>query len=100
MALEHDSKTGLALAVRTAGSQTAFAALIGRRQSTVHDWLKADKELPAELVFAVESKLSLSRHDLRPDLYPREDPPAQPPVGSSPPPAGGSRGEALEEVRL
>ncbi|MBD59037.1 MAG: cytoplasmic chaperone TorD [Citromicrobium sp.] len=73
MALEHESSTGLALAVRTAGSQTAFADVIRRRQSTVHNWLRGGKELPAELVFEVEAKLGISRHDLRPDLYPRED---------------------------
>ena len=76
MALEHESSTGLALAVRAAGSQTAFAELINRRQSTVHNWLRGGKELPAELVFEVEDKLGLSRHDLRPDLYPREQAPS------------------------
>ena len=77
MALEHESTSGLALAVRTAGSQTAFGELIGRRQSTVHDWLRVGKELPAELVFEVEAKLGISRHDLRPDLYPRENAPIE-----------------------
>ena len=100
MALEHDSNTGLALAVQKAGSQTAFAKLIGKRQSTIHHWLKGKKDLPAELVFFVEDKLGLPRHDLRPDLFPREDTPALPSAGSLLLPADGpvsSSAQALEE---
>lgn len=102
MAIHDDLESGLALAVRTAGSQVAFAKLIGKRQSTVQSWLAADKPLPAEYVLQVERLLNLSRHDLRPDLYPREEaispprthaqvPSAQPsaPAAQAPlPPAG------------
>lgn len=70
MALEHESSSALAEAVRKAGSQSAFGRLIGKRQSVVHDWLRDDKPLPAELVLKVEQELGLSRHDLRPDIYP------------------------------
>ncbi|WP_328277706.1 transcriptional regulator [Sphingobium sp.] len=72
MALEHLSESPLARAVRVAGSQSAFGRLIGRNQSTVHDWLSEDKPLPAEHVLAVEEATGISRHDLRPDIYPRE----------------------------
>ena len=78
MALEHESETPLALAVRAVGSQSAFARLIERRQSTVSEWLKKESPLPAEYVLKVEKALDdlgvadLSRHELRPDLYPRE----------------------------
>lgn len=73
MALEHLSDSPLAVAVRAAGSQSAFGRLIGRSQSTVHDWLADDKPLPAEYVLAVEAATGISRHDLRPDIYPRPE---------------------------
>lgn len=76
----HDSlDTPLALAVRKAGSQTAFGKLIGRTQSTIQTWLVTNKDLPAEYVLEVESKLGIPRHELRPDLYPIENPPQDPP---------------------
>ena len=73
MALEHQSDSALARAVRKAGSQTAFGNLLGKRQSVVHDWLRHGRPLPAEHVLAVEAATGISRHDLRPDIYPRED---------------------------
>ena len=73
MALEHDNDSPLATAVRAAGSQSAFGRLIGKRQSVVFGWLRAQKALPGEYVLTVERKLGISRHDLRPDLYPRDD---------------------------
>jgi DNA-binding transcriptional regulator YdaS (Cro superfamily) len=72
MALEHSSDSALAAAVRKAGSQSAFGRLIGKRQSVVFGWLKQGKPLPGELVFEVEAKTGISRHELRPDLYPRD----------------------------
>lgn len=72
MALHHDSDSALARAVRAAGSQLAFGALIGKRQSVVNDWLRDERPLPAELVFKVEAATGISRHDLRPDIYPRD----------------------------
>jgi len=76
MALEHDSDSPLALAIRKAGSQSAFGRLIGKRQSVVHDWLRDARPLPAEYVLEVERLLGVSRHDLRPDIYPRDLAPA------------------------
>lgn len=75
MALEHDSDSVIAMAVRKAGSQSAFGRLIGKRQSTVAQWLKAGR-LPPEHVLAVEEATGVSRHDLRPDIYPDERTPA------------------------
>lgn len=71
MALEHDSVSVIALAVRKAGSQSAFGRLIGKRQSTVAEWLKAGR-IPAEQVLDVEQATGISRHELRPDIYPDE----------------------------
>ncbi|PZU13792.1 MAG: hypothetical protein DI606_04285 [Sphingobium sp.] len=59
-------------AVRIAGGQVLFAGLIGRTQSAVSKMLKAERPLPAENVLTVEEATGISRHDLRPDIYPRE----------------------------
>ena len=72
MSLEHDLDSPLALAVRKAGSQSAFARLLGKRQSVIFGWLAKNKDLPGEHVLAVERELGISRHELRPDLYPSE----------------------------
>lgn len=77
MAVEHHSDSALAKAVRWMGSQSAFARLIGRAQQTVNDWLRDGRPLPAEYVLTVEAATGISRHELRPDLYPVEDAPAQ-----------------------
>ncbi|WP_375382275.1 transcriptional regulator [uncultured Sphingomonas sp.] len=77
MAIEHDSDSALARAVRAANSQSAFGRIVGRRQSTVREWLLAG-QMPAddEMVIKVETATGISRHDLRPDIYPRDDAPA------------------------
>lgn len=100
MSLEHDLDSPLALAVRKAGSQSAFARLLGKRQSVVFGWLAKNKDLPGEHVLTVERELGISRHDLRPDLYPHEahtvalglKTPMRPPQSSI-------AGERLEGVR-
>jgi len=70
MSIEHNLETPLAEAVRAAGSQSAFGRLIGRRQSTVRDWLVLNKLLPAQHVLTVEASTGVSRHALRPDVFP------------------------------
>lgn len=59
-------------AIKVAGSQSAFGRLIGRNQSTVHDWVRLGRPLPPEYVLKVEELTGVSRHDLRPDIYPLE----------------------------
>lgn len=88
MGIESDLESVLAAAVRFVGSQSAFARLIGRSQTWVFNALRDDKPLPGEHVAAVERETGISRHDLRPDLYPRDAAPAR---------AG--RGDQLEPVR-
>jgi DNA-binding transcriptional regulator YdaS (Cro superfamily) len=58
-------------AVELAGGQSAFARLHSVTQPTVFNWLKR-KTIPAEFVLATEKETGISRHDLRPDIYPRE----------------------------
>lgn len=87
MALEHLSDSPLSLAIRAAGSQSAFGRLIGKRQSVIFGWLRDARPLPAEHVLVIEEATGISRHDLRPDIYPRNEAQAQ------------SAGERLEGLR-
>lgn len=41
-------------------------------QSTMWRIINSSKQLPAEYVLKAESLYGISRHDLRPDIYPRE----------------------------
>ncbi len=72
MGIEHHKDTPLARAVRAERSQSAFGRLVGRRQSTINDWLKNDVPLPAELCPIVEEATGIPREDLRPDLFQRD----------------------------
>lgn len=59
-------------AVEKAGGQTKFAAICGCTQGNIWQLLKKGSPLPAQYVLRVEAETGFSRHDLRPDLYPRE----------------------------
>lgn len=65
-------KNGLERAIKQAGSQTALAGLLGVRQSHISNWKNRQGRIPAERVLDIERVTGVSRHDLRPDLYPRE----------------------------
>ena len=54
-------------------NQSKFAAAIGTSQQLVSYWLRNEKVLPAEYVLRTEAETGISRHDLRPDLYPRDE---------------------------
>jgi DNA-binding transcriptional regulator YdaS (Cro superfamily) len=62
-------------AVELAGGQERFAELIGYTQSTVSRRLRAGMPLWAESVLQVEAATGVSRHELRPDIYPLDPPP-------------------------
>lgn len=62
----------LRAAVDRVGSQAALARLLGLAQPSVWKWITEGKPLPAEHVLTVEAKTGVSRHDLRPDIYPRD----------------------------
>ena len=58
-------------AVAAVGSQKALAERIGVSQGHVWYWLKRSvKGVPSEYVLLIESETGVSRHDLRPDIYP------------------------------
>ncbi|MEJ6008655.1 transcriptional regulator [Novosphingobium aquae] len=60
----------LEAAVKAMGSQQALADLCKVSQTAVWKWLQSSKRLPAEHVLLVEGATSVSRHWLRPDIYP------------------------------
>lgn len=59
-------------AVGIAGSQSALARICGIGQPAVWKWLQSSKRIPAEFVLRVEAATGVSRHVLRPDIYPIE----------------------------
>ena len=75
MALEHRLDSLIARIVRDAGSQSAFGRSVGYSQSTVREWLISGR-VGYKAVLKVEEVTGVSKHDLRPDLYPREAAPA------------------------
>lgn len=58
-------------ACKLIGGQKPLAKAIGTTQSQVWYWLERSKRgIPAEFVLPIERATGVSRHDLRPDLYP------------------------------
>lgn len=55
-----------------AGSDTQMATDLSTNQPKVWRWVNQSKQLPAEFVLTAERLYGVSRHDLRPDIYPRE----------------------------
>lgn len=53
-------------AVRRAGSVTALAKILGIAPQAISQW----DRVPAERVLAVEKATKVTRHELRPDIYP------------------------------
>ena len=66
------SRKALKQAIKAAGGQTALAISIQKTQGHISSWLRRD-HVPAEVVLPIERATGVSRHDLRPDLYPREE---------------------------
>jgi len=62
--------------VARAGSQSELARRLEVTQAAVWKWLQSSRRLPAEYVLTAERLYGVSRHDLRPDIYPRDYPPA------------------------
>lgn len=78
METEQTPFEALQAAVEKVGSQSAFARMLGVSQPTVWKWLQSAKRLPAEYVLQVERETQVSRHHLRPDIYPPDLPPFSP----------------------
>ena len=62
----------LAAAVDIVGGQAKLARLLGVTQPNVWHWLHKSERVPGEYVLKIEEATGgkVSRHDLRPDLYP------------------------------
>lgn len=61
-------------AVEIVGGQSALARALKVSQGNIWNWLHRNKRVPAGRVLAVEEATEgkVSRHDLRPDLYPKD----------------------------
>ncbi len=53
-------------------TQQEFADALSTSQQLVSYWARKGRILPAEYVLTTEKVTGISRHKLRPDLYPRE----------------------------
>lgn len=64
--------TALETAINIVGGQTQLARLLGVKQANVWHWLKKAGRVPGEYVLAIETATGgqVTRHELRPDLYP------------------------------
>jgi TorA maturation chaperone TorD/DNA-binding transcriptional regulator YdaS (Cro superfamily) len=62
----------LTKAIAIVGGQTQLARLLGVKQANVWHWLNKAGRVPGEYVLAIEKACGgqITRHDLRPDLYP------------------------------
>lgn len=62
-------------AIEKAGGQAALAKICGCTQGNISQLKLKGSALPPQYVLAVEAAdLGLTRHDLRPDIYPAESP--------------------------
>lgn len=59
-------------AVKAADSQSALARALNVTPQAVQKWC-ASGRVPAERVLEIEKFSGVSRHELRPDLYPTEN---------------------------
>lgn len=64
-------ETPLEKAINIAGNQVILAEQLGVTPQAVQQWKKNNK-VPAERVISVERLTGVSRHDIRPDIYPPE----------------------------
>lgn len=80
MDVEPTSVVALRRAVELSGSQSSFARLIGVSQQAVSKMLADGRALDPRHVLRVEDATGVSRHDLRPDIYPRDVVPAEAPT--------------------
>lgn len=66
--------SALERSIDIAGGQSALARALQIKQQTVWYWLNRAKRVPAEFVLPIEAATEgrVTRHELRPDLYPPE----------------------------
>ncbi|QPB72675.1 helix-turn-helix domain-containing protein [Xylella fastidiosa] len=59
----------IARAVEVLGSQKALADLLGIHPALVSQWVTSRRRVAPRYVLTIESATSISRHDLRPDIF-------------------------------
>jgi DNA-binding transcriptional regulator YdaS (Cro superfamily) len=65
----------LSTAIDRLGSQAELARICEVSSTAAWKWMQSSKRLPAEYVLRVEAATGISRHLLRPDIYPLDMPP-------------------------
>lgn len=70
--IKEERRVALAAACDAAGGEMRLAELIGKTRSHVSTW-KLRGMIPAEMAIPIERATGVSRHVLRPDLYPIEE---------------------------
>lgn len=64
-------RSGIARAIAAAGGVQELADLLKLTNQAVNRW-KFDGKPPADRVLEIEAATGVSRHELRPDIYPRD----------------------------
>jgi len=72
MTKEEIMKLALEEAIKAAGSQLRLADEVGIASPSITGWIERGK-VPASRVLSVEKYTGVSRHRLRPDLYPEKE---------------------------
>jgi DNA-binding transcriptional regulator YdaS (Cro superfamily) len=57
-------------AIQESGGYAAVARQLGVTRASVWDWVNITNRVPAERVIPLEQVIGLSRHVIRPDIYP------------------------------
>ena len=68
-----DPTQAVHLAIERAGSKSALGRICGVSHTAVKKWAAGKNRVAAENVLTIEQATGVSRHDLRPDIYPRDD---------------------------
>ena len=62
-------ETALEKAIKAVGSSVRLAAMLGVKYQSIQYW---KRRIPAERVLEIERITGVSRHELRPDIYPKD----------------------------
>ncbi|WP_277054624.1 transcriptional regulator [Pseudoalteromonas marina] len=66
------TQPALQKAIATLGGQVKLADAIQTSQQNVSNWLRTGKVAPDKVIL-IEKVTGVSRHELRPDIYPPEE---------------------------
>lgn len=66
------TQPALQKAIATLGGQVKLADAIQTSQQNISNWLRTGKVAPDKVIL-IEKVTGVSRHELRPDIYPSEE---------------------------